>query len=264
MTTNNSEGGTRTVHRTATLLRAIAANSRAGMRLVDLHRGTGMERPTVHRLLQSLVAEKLVRQDSRTRRYFLGQGLYELGLAAIPKAALRDLAHPFLSRLAEFTEETVFLTERSDLDGVCIDRVEGRFPVKVFVLDVARRRPLTVGGGSLAILSALTDDEIDCILLANRDRTQQGFPRYSEQGLREHIHLARRQGYALKTVLEVPDIQTVAMPVRAPEGRPVAAVSLAALASRLTPDRLGRVTTCMAEVVSGIEEALVAQARQHG
>jgi DNA-binding IclR family transcriptional regulator len=245
------------------LLRAIAAHSRAGLRLVDLQRGTGLERPTVHRLLQSLVAEKLLWQDSKTRRYFLGHGLYELGLAAIPKAPLRDLAHPFLARLAELTEETVFLTERSDLDGVCIDRVEGRFPVKVFVLDLARRRPLTVGGGSLAILSALADDEIDRILAANRARTQQAFPRYSERALREHIVLSRRQGYALKTVLEVPDIQTVAMPIRASDRKPVAAVSLSALASRLTPDRLGHVTHAMRHAVAGVEEALAVEGRRH-
>src|SRR6218665_2093181 len=129
--------GSQVVQRIALLMRLVAAGQGSGLRLADLYRAADLERPTVHRLLQSLVAERLLRQDSHTHRYFLGPAMYEMGLAASPTLALGDI---------------VFLTERSGLDGVCTDRAEGDAPIKVYVLEIGRRRPLTVGGGSAAIL----------------------------------------------------------------------------------------------------------------
>lgn len=62
-----SAPGTQSLQRAISLLRIIAANNRAGSRLVELYRRTGLERPTVHRLLQGLVAESLIRQDTDTK-----------------------------------------------------------------------------------------------------------------------------------------------------------------------------------------------------
>jgi len=48
----------------------------------------------------------------------------------------------------------VFLIVRSGDDAVCADRAIGSYPVKTSVVDVGTRRPLGLGGGSLAMLTA--------------------------------------------------------------------------------------------------------------
>ena len=83
--------GSQVVQRVALLMRLVAAGQRSGLRLADLHRAASLERPTVHRLLQALVGERLLRQDGASRRYFLGPAMYEMGLAASPQLALRDI-----------------------------------------------------------------------------------------------------------------------------------------------------------------------------
>ena len=82
------------------------------------------------------------------------------GLTATPRFNLREICHPALARIADATGDTVFLTQRSGLDAVCLDRREGTFPIKTFTLEVGMRRPLGVGTGSLAILSALPEEDI--------------------------------------------------------------------------------------------------------
>lgn len=249
-------GGSQVVHRAALLMRLVAAGQRAGLRLADVHRAAGLERPTAHRLLQALVTERLLRQDSQTRRYFLGPAMYEMGLAASPQLALRDICHPHLQRIAQQTGDTVFLTERSGLDGVCTDRAEGTAPIKAYVLEVGKRRPLLVGGGATAILSAMEDAEFTRICSANLERTIALFPRYSEGVLRRNVARARARGYVLSKVLELPDVRTVAVPILNPQGHPVAAISVSTVASRMGDERAGEVAVLLRRAIDGIESAL--------
>lgn len=108
-----------------------------------------------------------------------------------------------LHMIADRTEDTVFPTVRAGFGGLCVDRIEGAFPVKVFVPEVGRRRRLNVGGGSFAILSAMTDTEIGRICNANRERVRAKFPRCSEAVLMKRIAKARKAGYALNEVAQV-------------------------------------------------------------
>lgn len=248
--------GSQVVQRVALLLRLVAAGQRSGLRLADLYRAAGLERPTVHRLLQALVAERLLRQDTDTRRYFLGPAMYEMGLAASPKIALRDICHPHLQRIATLTGDTVFLTERSGLDGVCTDRAEGDAPIKVYVLEIGKRRPLTVGGGSTAILSAMDNDELNRVFKANLERTLKKFPRYSEASLRRCIARGRTRGYIVRNLLEIPDIRTIGVPIRDAQGAPIAGISLSTISSRLDEERTAHIAALMLEAVSVIEKSL--------
>jgi len=248
--------GTQSLQRAVALLRIIAFNNRSGSRLVELYRRTGLERPTVHRLLQGMVAERLIRQDATTKRYYLGGLAYELGLAASPKVAMRDICLPYLDAVAAHTGDTVFLTVRSGFDGICVARADGSFPIKMFVHDVGRHRPLNVGASGLALMSALPDDEIDRICRINVERTRRKNPRYTEATLRASIESARRRGYATNKVMDEPPVHSVGMVIRAPDGTPAAGVSVSTLASRLGSDRLEMVVRCLTDAVGSIEAEL--------
>lgn len=248
-----SQPGTQVIQRVALLLRLLTANHRKGMRLVDLAAASAIERPTVHRLLQGLIAERLVAQEHGSKLYRLGPAMYEMGLAAAPGTPLRDLCHPHLVAIAEETGDTAFLTVPSGFDGVCVDRTEGAYPIKVFVLDVGRRRPLQVGASGLALLSAMHDDEVARIHEANRARLAEHYPNHSEADFRLRLTQARRNGYAVKDVLEVSGVRSVAVPVRDPHGRPVAAISVATLAQRLKPERAAEVAGTIRRAVAQIE-----------
>ncbi|MCW0209548.1 IclR family transcriptional regulator [Achromobacter veterisilvae] len=255
-TKRDANNGTQVLQRAAALLRLITANNRMGMRLTDLHCLSAIEKPTAHRILQGLIAEQMVRQDNANKRYYLGPAMYEMGLVAAPRVALRDICFPHLQAIAEQTGDTAFLTVRSGFDGLCIDRAEGGFPIKAFVLDIGRRRPLNVGGGSLAILSTLPEAEIQRICSANADRVKANFPRYNAADLLRDIAASRARGYAVKDVLEIPEARSVAVPICGHDGEAIAAISVATLKARLDDARAATVAGCIAQAVAQIENRL--------
>jgi DNA-binding IclR family transcriptional regulator len=254
-----ASSGTQSIHRAATMLRLLTAHHRTGLRLVDLYRKAQIERTTAHRILQGLIAERLVVQDQASRRYFLGPFAYEMGLTATSRVQLRDICHPFLMQLAQRSGDTVFLTMRSGLDAVCLDRAEGAHPVKVFVLEVGKRRPLGVGGGAIAILSGLDDTEQQRILRANAERLTERFARYDEGAVSRAIAVSRRSGYVVTEVLEVPGIRTMAMPIRTGPGRAIAAFSISTMVQRMDHDRLDELAPMMRSAVTQVEDELASQ-----
>jgi DNA-binding IclR family transcriptional regulator len=251
------KSGTQVVQRVAALMRGVSARNRVGARLIDLCTEINIERPTAHRILQGLVSEGLIRQDESTKRYFLGNVVYEMGLAASPRTNMRDLCHSHLQQIAQCTGDTVFLTIRAGFDGVCIDRAEGAFPIKVFVLEVGRRRPINIGGGALAILSFLDDNEIERILKINKDRCAEKFPNYSEAEVRKNIARARARGYVVSDVVELPGVRTIAAPIFDKNRHPVAAISVATLNTRLDKDRSELVLDCINKAIEQIQPNLL-------
>jgi DNA-binding IclR family transcriptional regulator len=228
--------GAQGVHRVADLLRAIASRGAAGARLVDLARQCRLEPPTTHRLLKALDAEGLVARDPSARTYTLGPLTFELGLAAAHHFRARDLCAQALQAIAEHTGDTVFLSMRSGLDTVCIDRREGRFPIKTLTLDVGTRRPLGLGAGGLALLAALDDAEIDAVLGANAWRLA-AYGGMRAPVLLDMVRRTRKLGYALNDRQATPGAMSVGLAIPAGQGAPVLAISVGAIASRMQPAR---------------------------
>lgn len=247
--------GTQSIERALTLLREIAAHNRGGSRLLDLAARTGLQRPTVHRMLKCLAVENMVQQDPDTHRYYLGSMVFELGLTAAPRFNLREICHPALTRIAEATGDTVFLTQRSGLDVVCLDRREGAFPIKTFTLEVGMRRPLGVGTGSLAILSALPEDEIQKVVGANAGR----LPEYALNAstLLGQVKRAQKLGYAMRDVPGLAGVRSVAQALRNQGGVAFAALSVSTISSRMSEKRLAEVAQLLKNETRQLERQLL-------
>ena len=251
-----TKSGTQVIQRVAALLRGISLRNRVGARLIDLCDEIDIERPTAHRILQGLVSEGLVRQDEANKRYYLGSAIYEMGLTASPRTNIRDLCHPYLQQIAQQTGDTVFLTTRAGFDGVCIDRAEGAFPIKVFVLDVGRRRPLNVGGGALAIMGFLDDDEMNRILKVNQDRCVEKYPNYSESAARKTILRARSKGFVVSDSIELSGVRTIAVPIFDRNNQPIAAISVSTVVQRMDKSRSEMVLSCITSAIERIQPNL--------
>jgi DNA-binding IclR family transcriptional regulator len=124
------------------------------------------------------------------------------------------------------------------LAAICIGRAVGRFPIRTLTLDVGDRRPLGVGAGSLALLAALPDAEIAAVLARNAGWLKD-FDGFTADALTRLVERTRAQGYAFNDGLIVPAMNAIAVAVRDADGRPLFALSLAAIRDRMAPDRLG-------------------------
>jgi DNA-binding IclR family transcriptional regulator len=230
-----SEGksGTQSIQRAALILREIASYSLNGLRLVDLSRQLKINRTTIHRILSCLIDEGLVMQHPTTLRYVLGYGLFELGLTAASQFKLREICVPSLTRIAAKTGYSAYMTIRSDYDALSIVRVDAEQPPRVPSFDIGVHRPLGVGAGSLAILSALPDDEIERIVSANARRLS-AFGKLTVPLLLEIARQSRELGYGFHDGRMIPGICGVGMLVHDSSGAPLGAISISAEADSLS------------------------------
>jgi DNA-binding IclR family transcriptional regulator len=125
---------------------------------------------------------------------------------------------------------------RAGYDCVCADRLEGSYPVKTLVVEVGSRRPLGIGAGSLAILSALPPNEAENVILHNAHRIA-AFSGMSVERLRRLAGRARAEKSASLEVTGVPGVHALAIALHPPSGDPVAALSVCAIKSRMTNRR---------------------------
>jgi DNA-binding IclR family transcriptional regulator len=236
-------GGTQSIERVVSLLRVVASRGRSGMRLGDITAASGLPSSTCFRMLQRLESEGVLERHEVTRKYLLGPLLYELGLLAQPRFQLAQRCENTLATLAELTQDTVYLSERRGNEAVCSARALGDYPIKALTLDVGVRRPLGVGAGGLAILCALPPAEAEDIITGHAER----YPKLSSlsvERVRELIEQGREQGFAF---LDGPvHAGTAAVGViipTIPTFAPMAAISVAAISSRLDPSRRLEIAT---------------------
>lgn len=251
--------GTQSIERVVAMLRVVASRGRRGMRIADVVSTSGLPTSTCFRMLQRLEVEGLVKRDALTRKYHLGPLLYELGLLAEPSYRLCDLCDPAMAVIADRTQDTVYLSERSGLEAVCTHRALGDYPIKALTLDIGIRRPLGVGAGGLAILAALSAAEAEVIIDANSHRYAR-FANFDVAFLRAEVLAARERGYAFLDSAVTPGTAAlgVAFALR-PGDRPIAALSVAAISSRLTGTRLAEVARDLQQQVRQISALLAAQ-----
>jgi DNA-binding IclR family transcriptional regulator len=242
------------IGRATMVLTALAANASEGMRLTDVVNTTSLGKATVHRVLSGLVAHGLVDHDKATGRFYLSLKLIGWAMSAGDRFGLARLANAALLRLAQRTQDTIYLSLRSGDEAICIDRREGLFPIKTLTLRVGDRRPLGVGAGSLAMLAFLPDDEVERILAAQGpEQTRYGI---EEMIMRDMIATARQLGYALNDERLIPGMSAIGVPIRRPTGQPFAALSVAAISTRLTLPRRDGIVASLRQEAEQIEAEL--------
>jgi DNA-binding IclR family transcriptional regulator len=230
----DTRSGTQSIERAVGLLRVIASRGRRGMRIAEVVAASGLAHATCFRMLQCLQTEGLVDKDAHTRKYFLGPLVHELGLLARPRYRLNELCDSAMRALAEQTQDTVYLSERSGLEAVCTARHTGDYPIKVLPLDVGIRRPLGVGAGGLAILGAMDPGEAESVVRINGPR----YPAFG--GMTTELMLAavaetRQRGYSFLDSVATPG--SAALGLALPGEQPVAAISIAAISGRMSAGR---------------------------
>lgn len=248
--------GAQAIDRAVNLLQLVGRAGRAGARLADLIAQSGLQKPTVRRLLLALMRGGLVEQDGASRRYFVGPEAYVLGTLASTRFGIHALSLDGLARLAKESGDCAFLSVPRDAFSVCLHREEGQFPIRTHVLQAGDRHPLGVGGGGLALLAALPDTEVEQVLAANAEVLAQRYPTFPPDLLRVLVAETRARGYALNPGILVPGSWGIGVPVRDGAGRPIGALSIAAIESRLAEARQPEIAALLTREARLLEAAL--------
>jgi len=258
-----SESGTQAIRRAGAILRAIARFGPGGARLIDLSRTVGLARPTTHRIVSGLIAEMMVVQNARTKRYQLGPLIFELGLATTQRSTLPEICRPALRRLAELTHDTVYLVVRSGFDVVCLDRTEGSYPIRAVTLDVGGRRPLGLGAGGVAMLATYPDDEVRQVI-EHHCGLGQSYEGVTPEMLWRAVAEARREGCGRNQESMAPGIRGIGAAIPTDGDRTFAAISIACIAERMTKQRSGELCALLHREVAELAEQIYAAGHSKG
>jgi len=248
--------GLQTVDRAVAVLHLLSGSGPGGLRLVDVQAKLRLSKPTAHRLLMSLVSHGLVDQDDTTKRYRLGARLAVLAWSVPQRrpdfGRLTSLA---AQRLAQRSGDTVFVMACDGLESVCVGRETGSFPIKALTIEVGTRRPLGVGAVGMAVLGATTANEarraVDTIAQKLKD-----YPLTSPEVILRGADQARRLGYSVSDGQVASGVRAIAVAVRDARGVPVGSIGIAAIRSRMMPDRIKELVPWMLEERAEIERLL--------
>ncbi len=252
---SDRSSGIQSLERGVQVLRAVAELKRNGARLADIVERTGLSKTTAYRILQTLVTTGFIDQEESTGLFYLGLDLVSLALMAANRHGLIDLISPCMERLAERTGDTVYFNIRNRYAAICVERVEGSFPIRTLTLNRGDRRPLGVGAGNLAMLAFLPDDEVRDIVDHNSAEIAT-FGNLDAASVLDLVAQTRLQGYAFNDGRIIVGMSAVGVPVMGSDHTPVAALSVAAVTERMRSERRSNIVAWLTSEATLVEEQL--------
>ena len=212
------------LNRAALLITTIARGSRKGSSLTELVARTSLPRPTIHRVLDMLMALGWVERDAQTARFNLGPDLAALGYSAITRYPLERIASTELSQLAAALRQVIYLSVRAGLDMVCIGRFESESQIQAGRGWVGMRGPLGMSPSCMGMFAHMPPAEVQAIVDANMSRYHR-IEGFDETGFHQTLAAAMRNGYGTYDDI-VLDRSTsgFGVPILDRDGYPVAAI----------------------------------------
>lgn len=199
------------------------AQSTEAVSIKEISEALDLPPSTVHRLLATLAAGRLVEQD-RDRRYSLGVKLIALGHVAQERLDLRSVALDTMRELAKQTHLEVNLAQLDQSDVLYLEKVADGAPFSLNIR-VGQRRPAYCRALGKVLLAYLSPEEA-------RRRIGSKLPRMTPQtitdpdALMEHLAGVRQRGYAVDREEAESGCVCVAAPIRDARGEVVAALSI--------------------------------------
>jgi IclR family KDG regulon transcriptional repressor len=206
------------------------------LNMTQISERVGMHKSTVHRLLATLEKRRFVERDLLTGLYRPGIRFLQLAYLTQEKNDIRRIALPFMQRLCAQYMENVNLAEMDGADVVYIEIVEGSQRIKLAASPGQRLSAICTASGK-AIAAFLTDEAIGKILdagiVAHTKCTVT-----SRDGIIENLREAKIAGFARDEGELEEGINAVAAPILDVDNHPIASISLAGPAYRLTTARM--------------------------
>ena len=216
--------------------------------LLELSAAAELPASTLHRIVAVLKRYGLVVQDPDSKKYRLGYAAIELGRRAAAGLPVRQVAEPWMRRLAAETGETVVLTVLNDAHdrSICVERIESRHDLRL-QMQVGSVNHLHAGASSKVLLAYLPESEVDLLI------RQVGLPKLAPNTITDVARLKRElasiraKGYAASREESDEGSWGVAAPILSSDGEAVAALGIALPVSRYSVEAQRRFVTLTVE-----------------
>ena len=228
--------------RCLSILEMLASEPR-GIALTSLSAALELPQSAVHRLLATLMHRGYARQDEASGHYVPTLAIAAVGLRMLSTLNIPNVCQPTLERLASRTGELVRLSAVEGGRLLWIARAQGSRSGLKYDPITGKDVPLHVTAMGKAWLATLPEDEAVGLVAARGFGGELIGPNAirDEAALRTELKVTQARGYGLVREEAEAGVSAVAVLVRdgvQPGAPPVAAVSVAGPAFRLSQERL--------------------------
>ena len=243
-------GSVQSVDRAISILQVLA---RRGLTSVTvLSQDLALHKSTVSRLLGTLEARGLVEHIPGRGGYRLDYGVVQLAERVATKPDLVVTSRPVCTALADDRGETANVVVLEGRQIVTVDQVIGNSSVTA-VNWMGRRLPLHVTASGKVFLAHLPAAELDEMLA-------QGLDRYTERtivdpgALRDQLAQVRERDYGWVVEEQEVGLIAVAAPIRALDGRVIAAIAASGPTFRIDPEQIPELAARVQAAAARISE----------
>jgi IclR family acetate operon transcriptional repressor len=203
----------------------------------DLARHLHLGKSTVHRLLTTLVEERMLEQDIYSGRYRLGLAVFDLAAAVPTQLDLHEAVLSPMTDLRNASGETVQVAVLDGREVVYVERLDSPHTLRMF-LEIGRRNHAHSTATGKCLMAFLPKAQLDRLLKGWELPPVTPYTLTDHRRLREDLDAIRYRGYAENRHETDLGAVSVAAPIRGANGEVMAALSVAGPEERVDSVRL--------------------------
>jgi DNA-binding IclR family transcriptional regulator len=243
----------KSLHKVLDVIDLIADRGSAGVR--QLSSFSGYPLATTHRIVSTLAKRGYLKRDPITKSYALSMRFVELGNRVQQQFNLTSIARPHLERLKRVTGESANLAVLDGAEAVYLEQVRSDHMLQLFT-KLGAKVPLYSTGVGKAMLSNLSDQEVDRYLATTPLKPFTCHTLTEAEAIREEIRKIRAQGFSVDNEEMEEGVRCVAALISDHQHRCAGAVSLSGAAMRVTVARLPEFAKAVTACAQGISSDL--------
>lgn len=226
------------------------------MSVTEIAGMTGDPQPTVWRLCHTLLELGYLTRATGSEKFTVGIPCLTLGYAVLNGKSFGELALPYLQAFCARFDGTILLCGRDGLDMVYLQRCLGTSSIIPANTRIGGRVPIFESATGWAYVAGACHSERNELFNAYKRSDRSGWTRTVPR-LKKAMAVYERTGWMMALGAHHPDINSVGVPVRSPDGETLYALSCGGLSSTFTTPYLNELAPSLVELAGTLGDALI-------
>lgn len=219
----------RAIERAISVLECLAAQ-RHSIPIGELQKRVRLSRPTLYRILATLISRNFVRKDGEPPRYRLDVAAGRMADAWANSLDIVQLAKPVMHDLLDRYDETIALYVLKDNIRVCVAEMASRQALS-YSRGLGHSGSLARGASGFAVLAHVSADQAACIIGNENDPPRARL-------LRRKLIEVRESGYASSSGDFIVGAQALASPIFDRRGEVMGSLGMFGPSARFSARRI--------------------------
>lgn len=218
----------------------------------EIARRLGLNKSTVSNTMHTL-ADLGVLEIRSNGKFIFGPRFYILGNMASKRSELQHAAQPYLNQISQDTKLSTFLGIRSGNRAILIDKADANHAIKLSS-EIGMQMPPLAGAGIKAMLSQLSDQEIDSVMSESELEKFTPYSITKKSHYKKEILNVRQEGLALDLEEYIEGLVAIAIPIKTYSENIQSAIWAVGLKRQLNEEKLQGVKQYLSRIENEINQ----------